>query len=219
MAERTNPNMLFANFNQDYYSCISVGTRKGYSITNCDPFGRVYTKEMLFCTSLIALVGAVHQPHSSPRKLQIVNTERQSIICKLPFPSSILAVKMNRKTLVVVLETEIYIYDISNMHLLHVMETAPNPEAICAPNAENSYLTYPSPVSFLQYLPLHPYTAQQPTTGDVLLFSTMTLTPTNIIRAHKSPLSALAISPSGTLLATASDKGTVILDGLPRSTV
>ena len=24
-------------------SCISVGTRKGYSITNCDPFGRVYT--------------------------------------------------------------------------------------------------------------------------------------------------------------------------------
>ncbi|KIJ04585.1 hypothetical protein PAXINDRAFT_22122 [Paxillus involutus ATCC 200175] len=99
------------------------------------------------------------------------------------------------------------------------METAPNPEAICAPNAENSYLTYPSPVSFLQYLPLHPYTAQQPTTGDVLLFSTTTLSLTNIIRAHKSPLSALAISPSGTLLATASDKGTVILDGLPRSTV
>jgi len=52
--------MLFANFNQDFsyvlplklkdgpyvsngYRCISVGTRKGYSITNCDPFGRVYT--------------------------------------------------------------------------------------------------------------------------------------------------------------------------------
>lgn len=51
--------MLFANFNQDFTCvesspscvkitqmtsrCISVGTRKGYSITNCDPFGRVYT--------------------------------------------------------------------------------------------------------------------------------------------------------------------------------
>ena len=86
--------------------CISVGTRKGYSITNCDPFGRVYTMsacvisldhslsglslillpknvddgargivEMLFCTSLIALVGAADQPSSSPRKLQIVNTK------------------------------------------------------------------------------------------------------------------------------------------------
>ncbi|KAF9226159.1 WD40 repeat-like protein [Gyrodon lividus] len=224
MAERTNPNMLFANFNQDY-SCISVGTRTGYSITNCDPFGRVYTMndgargivEMLFCTSLIALVGAADQPQSSPRKLQIVNTKRHSIICELLFPSSILAVKLNRKTLVIVLEVEIYIYDISNMRLLHVIETAPNPEAICAlsPNAENSYLAYPSPIPS----PSTPASAstsptpsimQQPATGDVLLFSTTTLTLTNIIRAHKAPLSALAISPSGTLLATSSDKGTVI---------
>ncbi|KAI6037629.1 WD40 repeat-like protein [Pisolithus marmoratus] len=220
MAERTNPNMLFANFNQDY-SCISVGTRKGYSITNCDPFGRVYTLddgargivEMLFCTSLLALVGAADHPQSSPRKLLIVNTKRQSTICELLFPSSILAVKLNRKTLVIVLETEIYIYDISNMRLLHVIETAPNPEAICAlsPNAEQSYLAYPSPVPS----PLTPggssgSPAPDSSSGDVLLFSTTTLTLTNIIRAHKSPLSALAISPSGTLLATASDKGTII---------
>ena len=50
------------------------------------------------------------------------------MICDLLFPSSILSVKMNRKTLVVVLETEIYIYDISKMHLSHVIETTPNPE-------------------------------------------------------------------------------------------
>ena len=31
--------------------------------------------EMLFCTSLIALVGAADQPPSSPRKLHIVNTK------------------------------------------------------------------------------------------------------------------------------------------------
>lgn len=115
-----NTNMLFANFNQDFtYAptceprtlspltrnrCVSVGTRKGYSITNCDPFGRVYTMslccpvpqlaiadcapddgargivEMLFCTSLIALVGAADQPQSSPRKLQIVNTKVASLL-------------------------------------------------------------------------------------------------------------------------------------------
>ena len=50
------------------------------------------------------------------------------MICELLFPSSILAVKLNRKTLVIVLEVEIYIYDISNMRLLHVIETTPNPE-------------------------------------------------------------------------------------------
>ena len=50
------------------------------------------------------------------------------MICELKFPSSILAVKLNRKTLVVVLENEIYIYDVSNMRLMHVIETTPNPE-------------------------------------------------------------------------------------------
>ena len=52
------------------------------------------------------------------------------MICELLFPSSILAVKLNRKILVIVLEAEIYIYDISNMRLLHVIETTPNPEGM-----------------------------------------------------------------------------------------
>jgi autophagy-related protein 18 len=34
---------------------------------------------------------------------------------------------MNRKRLIVVLETEIYIYDISSMKLLDTIETGPNP--------------------------------------------------------------------------------------------
>ncbi|KAI4525050.1 WD40 repeat-like protein [Schizophyllum commune Loenen D] len=222
MAEKTNANMLFANFNQDF-SCISVGTRKGYQITNCDPFGRVYTQndgargivEMLFCTSLIALVGAADQPQSSPRKLQIVNTKRQSMICELLFPSSILAVKLNRKTLVIVLENEIYIYDISNMRLLHVIETTPNPEAIVAlsPSADASYLAYPSPLSSPSAPSTStptPSTSQTPSSGDVLLFHTRTLTVANVIAAHKAPIAALAINSTGTLLATASEKGTVI---------
>ncbi|KAG2003729.1 autophagy-type protein 18, variant 2 [Coprinopsis cinerea AmutBmut pab1-1] len=235
MAERNNSNMLFANFNQDF-SCISIGTKRGYSITNCDPFGRVYTMndgargivEMLFCTSLIALVGAGDQPQNSSRKLQIVNTKRQSMICELLFPSSILAVKMNRKTLVIVLETEIYIYDISNMRLLHVIETTPNPEAICAlsPSADSSYLAYPSPVPSSSSAPLSaPGSSGTSTTssstpaapassssgsGDVLLFSTRSLTVSNVIQAHKSPISHLAINSTGTLLATTSEKGTVV---------
>ncbi|KAM5541888.1 hypothetical protein V8D89_004617 [Ganoderma adspersum] len=233
MVERVNPNMLFANFNQDF-TCVSVGTKKGYSITNCDPFGRVYTMndgargivEMLFCTSLLALVGAADQPQSSPRKLQIVNTKRQSMICELLFPSSILAVKLNRKTLVIVLEVEIYIYDISNMKLLHVIETTPNPNAIVAlsPSADNSYLAYPSPVpspALSQASAAHPQqpnpspasssgAGAAPATGDVLLFSTRSLTVANVIQAHKSPISFLSVNAAGTLLATASDKGTVI---------
>lgn len=154
------------------------------------------------------------------------------MICELLFPSSILAVKLNRKTLVVVLEVEIYIYDISNMRLLHVIETSPNPEgtrlplsskriaeratAIVAlsPSSENSYLAYsspvPSPTSLTQANSGQPPTTTAAQTGDVLLFSTRSLTTANVIQAHKSPISFLSINQSGTMLATASDKGTVI---------
>ncbi|KAG8991017.1 autophagy protein, partial [Tulasnella sp. 427] len=222
MSDKGNSNMLFANFNQDF-TCISVGTKKGYSITNCDPFGRVYTKndgargivEMLFCTSLIALVGAADQPSSSPRKLQIVNTKRQSMICELLFPSSILAVKLNRKTLVVVLEVEIYIYDISNMKLLHVIETTKNPDAIVAlsPSSDPSYLAYPSPIPS----PNSPLATSQPSSSaapaqscDALIFDTKTLSVVNVVQAHKTPIALLSINSTGTMLATCSTKGTVI---------
>lgn len=52
--------------------------------------------------------------------------QRQSTIVELTFVTSILAVKLNRKRLIVVLEEHIYIYDISNMKLLHTIDTNPN---------------------------------------------------------------------------------------------
>lgn len=44
----------------------------------------------------------------------------------------------------------------------------------------------------------------------MVLFDALSLSVTNIIQAHKSPLAHLSLNSTGTLLATASDKGTVI---------
>ncbi|KAF9933118.1 autophagy protein [Mortierella alpina] len=212
--------LLFMNFNQDF-SCISVGTKHGFKIYNCDPFGKCYSKtdssigivEMLFCTSLVAIVGAGDHPASSPRRLQIINTKRQSTICELTFPTTILSVKLNRKRLIVVLEDQIYVYDISNMKLLHTIETSPNPHAICAlsPSSENCYLAYPSPTPS----PTSPFSNNgrddsHGPSGDVLIFNALTLQVVNIVQAHKTSVSNISINSEGTMLATASDKGTVI---------
>ncbi|KAK1923607.1 putative autophagy-related protein 18 [Papiliotrema laurentii] len=225
LTSKRHPDLLSCNFNQDF-SCVAVGHKKGYTILNCDPFGKVHSKtdqgatgivEMLFCTSLVALVGTADtQPNNSPRKLQIVNTKRQSTICELIFPTSVLAVKMNRKRLIVVLESEIYIYDISTMKLLHTIETGPNPNAVCAlsSDSDRSYLAYPSPSPSSTSTPLSsssvPGPPPAPTAGDVLLFDTITLSALNVIQAHKSPIAHLALNSTGTMLATASEKGTVV---------
>ena len=59
--------------------------------------------------------------------LTLLGWQRETTICELTFPSSILAVRLNRKRLAVVLEEQIYLYDISNMKLLYTIETSPNP--------------------------------------------------------------------------------------------
>ena len=66
--------LLSMSFNQDA-SCISVGTPDGYRIFNCQPFGRnifstdggIGIVKMLYCTSLVCLVGGGKNPAFSPR--------------------------------------------------------------------------------------------------------------------------------------------------------
>lgn len=183
---------------------------------------------MLFSTSLVALI-------LSPRHLVIQNTkvgsthsfgnlvakcedQRSSIICELTFPSAVLAVRLNRKRLAVILEEEIYLYDISNMTLLKTIATSPNPNAICAlaPSSEKCYIAYPLPKPRedtgdkrpSHAPPLSTYVA--PTTGEVLIFDTIELKALNVVEAHRAPLSCIALNNDGTLLATASETGTII---------
>jgi autophagy-related protein 18 len=127
-------------------------------------------------------------------------------------------VKLNRKRLAVVLEDEIYLYDISNMSLLYTIPTSPNPGAICtlSPSSENCFIAYPLPKPRedagdkrpAHAPPLSTYVS--PTSGEVLVFDTISLKAVNVIEAHRSPLSCVALNSDGNLLATASETGTII---------
>lgn len=147
----------YVNFNQTG-SCISVGTSIGLDIFCCDPFGKFYSErklheggysivEMLFNTSLVVLVGNGDSPTLSPRKLQLINTKKRSVICEITFPTAIVSIKMNRLRLVILLKNQIYIYDITSMKLLHVIENDLNLYGLITVSSslENNYLVYPNP--------------------------------------------------------------------------
>eukprot|EP00039_Didymoeca_costata_P025539 m.13763 g.13763 ORF g.13763 m.13763 type:complete len:414 (+) comp4921_c0_seq1:287-1528(+) len=204
-------NIRFLTFNQDA-SRLAVGTTTGSQTYSCDPMGLVHNKggegssivEMLFSSHLVAHVGAGEGAASSQRCLRMINANTENLILQLCYRSAILAVKLNRERLVAVLETSIYIHDISNMHTLHTIDPTPrNDKGICALSCHPEGSEHPGVNSFLAF-------PASDTTGEVYVFDVVNLKMVTPIEAHTSPIAALAFNPSGSKLATASTKGTVI---------
>ncbi len=202
-------------FNQDA-TCAASASRHGAHLYTTIPLGRIVHKrlgapvaiaEPLASTALLALVHAgASTTGESPRRLQLWNMAIDSPICELSFSSAVLAVRMNRARLVAVLETRTHIFELSSMRLLHTLETAPNRRGIAelCTDADVSYCA----------LPAH-------RVGLVLLFDARNLCRLATVQSRRSSaLAALAISSSGGLLATASEKGTVIhVHALPHGDV
>ncbi|RZF46691.1 hypothetical protein LSTR_LSTR002554 [Laodelphax striatellus] len=195
-------NSYFVNFNQDI-SSLAVGSKSGYrlfSLLSVDSLVQIYENETedisiverLFSSSLVAVVCL-----SSPRKLKVCHFNKGTEICNYSYSNTILAVKLNRVRLVVCLEESLYIHNIRDMKVLHtIRDTPPNPTGLCtlSSNGDNCFLAYPG----------------SNTIGEVQIFDANNLQAKTMIAAHDSPLAALAFSPNGCRLATASEKGTVI---------
>jgi len=197
-----NVDINFINFNQDC-SSLAIGTKTGYklfSLNSVDKLELIYESacrdviivERLFSSSLLALVSL-----SSPRRLRVCHFKKGTEICQYSYSNTILAVKLNRARLVVCLEESLYIHNIRDMKVLHtIRDTPPNPKGLCALsiNSDNCFLAYPGST----------------TTGEVQLFDAFNLQAKLMIPAHDSPLAAIAFNTSGSRLATASERGTVI---------
>ncbi|KMY98306.1 WD repeat domain phosphoinositide-interacting protein 2 isoform X1 [Drosophila simulans] len=194
---------VFVNFNQNITS-LAVATSGGYSLYSLgsvdSTLDKIYhTKsdelfliERLFESSLVAIVS-----QRAPRKLKVCHFKKQSEICNYSYANTILAVKLNRERLIVCLEESLYIHNIQDMKVVHTIRDTPcNPQGLCAlsSSSEHCYLAYPGSV----------------TAGEVQIFDAINLHAKTMIPAHDTPLAALAFSPSGTEIATASERGTVI---------
>ncbi|XP_057767238.1 autophagy-related protein 18b isoform X1 [Salvia miltiorrhiza] len=195
--------ILCASFNQDN-SCFAIGTKDGFKIFDCNTGRLLYERaigafiivEMLYRTSLLAIVGAGEQPSLSPRRLCLFNTVNGTSLRELNFLTSILAVRVDRKRLIVLFKEQTYIYDVNSLEIKQIIDTVPNVQGLCAFSAsmDNPYLALPASI----------------TKGSVLVYNVVDLQSHCEIDAHRSPLIAMAFSSNGTYIATASEHGTII---------
>ncbi|KAA6416714.1 MAG: autophagy-related 18-like [Trebouxia sp. A1-2] len=197
--------ILYLAFNQDN-TCISIADYKGIKIYSLEThkvlyqsdLGAVSIAEMLFCTSLMAYVGAGEQPTLTPRKLFLVNTATGSVIQDISLPTSVLAVRLNRERLVVVLERRTLVHDLKTLELLRTLETPSNPKGCCALCTcfDPCLLALPS----------------SSTSGTMRVYNAA-ITGSSVeceVTAHNSPVAVMAWNQDASLLASASNKGTVL---------
>ncbi|XP_072983466.1 autophagy-related protein 18c-like [Typha latifolia] len=195
--------LLSVSWNQDY-GCFSAGTSGGFRIYNCDPFKETFRRdlknggfgivEMLFRCNILALVGGGANPQYPPNKVMIWDDHQSRCIGEFAFRSDVRAVKLRRDRIVIILEHKIYVYNFTDLKLLHQIETLANPRGLCC-------LSHHSNASVLACPGLN--------RGQVRV-EHFGLKVTKFISAHDSHIACITLTMDGLLLATASTKGTLI---------
>ena len=202
-APRRREELLSLSFNQDS-GCFACGTDLGFRIYNCDPFKETFRRrfdsggigqvEMLFRCNILALVGGGRSPRYSPNKVMIWDDHQSRCIGELSFRVEVRAVRLRRDRVVVVLEHKIYVYNFADLKILHQTDTVSNPLGLCAlsPTQDNTVMACPGLNKGQVRVELYD------------------LNVTKFISAHDGELAQLQLTLDGALLATASEKGTLI---------
>uniref|UniRef100_A0A5S6QT76 WD repeat domain phosphoinositide-interacting protein 4 n=1 Tax=Trichuris muris TaxID=70415 RepID=A0A5S6QT76_TRIMR len=205
------PTVRCVNFNdlQDAFVC---GLDGGLRVYNSDPLvelasldqevtGSVKLCVMLHRSSLIALVGGGPRQKFSDHSVMIWDDDKKCFVAEFAFPSEVLGLKMSHAKFVVVLRKQVHVFSFPGTPTKLVsLETRENPHGLCALSAD---LT-------MEYLVFPGYRTGSAQLTNLKLLSRSSSASPSVINAHDSELACISLNCQGSLLATASERGTLI---------
>lgn len=172
--------------------------------------------ELLYRTNLSALSGQSNSPSFPPNKVLIWDDHVGNIRGELSYRQKVLNVKLRKDRIVVVLRDRIYIYSFYDFSLLDKVYTGENPLGLIGISTDNGGVGGSTTGAERDDSPNENGTrnglvlACPSTQKGQVRVELYGLRRTTFVDAHDSSLGALALSIDGTLLATASERGTVI---------
>uniref|UniRef100_A0A8C5K8I3 WD repeat domain phosphoinositide-interacting protein 2 n=1 Tax=Jaculus jaculus TaxID=51337 RepID=A0A8C5K8I3_JACJA len=175
------------SFNQDCTS-LAIGTKTGYklfSLSSVERLDQVHGSneipDVYIVERLFSSSLVVVVSHTKPRQMNVYHFKKGTEICNYSYSSNILSIRLNRQAL---------------LHSDADFSSVCSLPGLCALsiNHSNSYLAYPGSL----------------TTGEIVLYDGISLKTVCTIAAHEGALAAITFNSSGSKLASASQKGTVI---------
>jgi WD40 repeat protein len=155
---------------------------------------------MLKKSNILALVGGGTLPKFSKNKIIIWDDHQGKIIIQIRLNSDIIKVKLREDCIISILENRIYLLDINTLETIDILDTFDNPNGIFSMSNINNKLNIAFP---------HNKGKIQLEYYDIIK-ENFKKDETKIINAHESFIAFLTLNNEGNVLATASDKGTLI---------
>lgn len=149
---------------------------------------------MLYRTNILALVGSDNNMNHKRSKLIIWDDHQKKPLSELKFNQNIMNVKLRKDKIIVVCRDKIYVFNLSTFKNMDIIETGDNSHGIVAVSyePEQTLLAYPDKKK-----------------GQVRIKNYEKST-VFCINAHENNIAYIVLSYDGSLLATASEKGTLI---------
>ena len=155
---------------------------------------------MLNKSNILALVGGGTLPKFSKNKIVIWDDHQGIIMMQIRFNSDIIKVKMREDCIISILENRIYLLEINTLETIDIIDTFDNPNGIFSMSNINNKLNIAFPQNKGK-IQLEYYN---------IIKENFKKDETKIINAHESYIAFLTLNNEGNVLATASDKGTLI---------
>ena len=156
--------------------------------------GEIALVIMLYRTNILALVGTDNNTNNKRSKLIIWDDHQKKPLSEMKFNQNIMNVKLRKDKIIVVCRDKIYVFALSNFKNEDIIETGDNAHGIVGVSYEKNQtvLAYPDKIK-----------------GQVRIKNYEKASVFYIV-AHKNNIAYIALSYDGSLLATASDQGTLI---------
>ena len=149
---------------------------------------------MLYRTNILALVGSDNNVNNKRSKLIIWDDHQKKPLSELKFNQNIMNVKLRKDKIIVVCRDKIYVFNLSTFKNMDIIETGDNAHGIVGVSydREQTILAYPDKKK-----------------GQVRI-KNYEKSSVFYINAHENNIAYIVLSFDGSLLATASEKGTLI---------